>query len=130
MTPGKFEWLLKKRKKIAYEKKQKADEKKRWLRKIKPKQQKVRDNKIETEHLKIQKLSYRKFLQSNYWRMIKKIILKRDKNSCIICGKTENLEIHHSTYKHHKNEHLHLEDLSTLCHSHHYEWHCTVNIRD
>ena len=69
---------------------------------------------------------YENFLKSKYWREVKKLVLKRDKYKCIICGSSKELNIHHSSYKNHFNEHNHLEDLDTLCRKHHQEYHETV----
>lgn len=58
---------------------------------------------------------YSEFLQSNYWKNVRQNILIRDNNSCVKCNKKTKLEVHHKTYKNHGKEHLHLDDLITLC---------------
>lgn len=74
-------------------------------------------------------LSYVKFLQSKYWEEIRKIVLKRDNYRCILCGSLDNLQVHHNTYRHLKNEHNHLETLDTLCRNCHFETHCYTEIK-
>ena len=73
------------------------------------------------------KRDYNLFLKSDYWKKVRKLVLIRDKNQCQNCKHTskicnltvKDLEVHHLTYKNHKNELNHLEDLVTLCKSCH-----------
>ena len=66
---------------------------------------------------------YNTFLKSNYWKKVRLLVLERDKYKCQNCkeiGRIRNLtvkdlEVHHRTYKNHKNELNHLDDLVTLC---------------
>jgi len=60
-------------------------------------------------------LSYHDFLQSPYWKQVRRTVLERDGRKCIACGKTYGLSVHHMSYKHHGREHLFLEDLATVC---------------
>jgi 5-methylcytosine-specific restriction endonuclease McrA len=78
-----------------------------------------------TEQLR--KLSYKEFLQSKYWKLVRKKVLARDHNACVICKSTIKLHVHHDTYKHHYNELKHLEDLMTLCSVCHQEHHYAQN---
>lgn len=66
---------------------------------------------------------YSDFLVSDYWYMVRKLVIKRDRKKCVTCGASENLQVHHTTYKNHFNEHNHLEDLQTLCDQCHTEQH-------
>ena len=66
---------------------------------------------------------YGDFLKSSYWKNVKKEVLKRDKNTCSECGSNKYLHVHHLSYSHHFEEHLHLEDLITLCKSCHEKTH-------
>ncbi len=66
---------------------------------------------------------YYVFLKSNYWSNVRKKVLKRDNNQCIVCKSTLRLEVHHDTYKNHFKEHLNLADLLTLCQKCHQEHH-------
>jgi 5-methylcytosine-specific restriction endonuclease McrA len=61
------------------------------------------------------KNAYALFLRSIYWRDTRKKVLKRDNYTCTKCGCKKNLQVHHLSYEHHGNEHLFLEDLTTLC---------------
>lgn len=74
-----------------------------------------------TAHLKGK--SYFEFLNSDYWKIVRQMVLRRDKNACVICKSTIFLQVHHDTYKNHFKEHLHLEDLMTLCRKCHKEHH-------
>jgi len=67
--------------------------------------------------------SYFDFLDSKYWKIVREMVLKRDNNQCRICSTKTGLQVHHDTYKNHFNEHLHLEDLLTLCGDCHKEHH-------
>lgn len=71
----------------------------------------------------LKKLSYPDFLRSKYWAHVRKLVLKRDNNKCVICKSDTFLQIHHDTYKHHFNELKHLGDLMTLCRKCHKEHH-------
>jgi hypothetical protein len=66
---------------------------------------------------------YTKFLHSDYWYNVRSIVLSRDKNCCTNCDCTENLQVHHLTYKHYKDELNHLGDLVTLCDECHKQTH-------
>lgn len=69
------------------------------------------------------KMSYPIFLQSKYWALVRKEVLKRDGYKCIICQSDKELNIHHDSYKHHPHELKHLQDLMTLCRVCHREHH-------
>lgn len=58
---------------------------------------------------------YKAFLKTNYWKAVRIKVFLRDSKTCQKCGSKKKLEAHHLTYKHHKNEMKHLEDLITLC---------------
>lgn len=64
-------------------------------------------------------MPYLDFLQTDYWKKVRKKVLVRDKFRCQECGwspqKAHLLDVHHTTYKNHGREHEHLEDLTTLC---------------
>ena len=59
--------------------------------------------------------AYMTFLQTDYWKKVRDLVLKRDKNTCQGCGNTKYLQVHHKTYKNHLNELENLQDLITLC---------------
>jgi 5-methylcytosine-specific restriction endonuclease McrA len=58
---------------------------------------------------------YLEFLKSEYWKKVRKRVLKRDKHMCKKCKSKFNLQVHHKTYIHHGLEHKYLKDLITLC---------------
>lgn len=60
-------------------------------------------------------LNYFMFLKSEYWNIVRNLVFKRDKYKCTKCWSIKNIRAHHLTYKHHFNEHRHLNDLITLC---------------
>ena len=69
------------------------------------------------------KEAYLEFLKSDYWKEVRELILKRDDRKCIHCSGTKILQVHHKTYKNHGEEHLHLDDLITLCRACHKKIH-------
>lgn len=69
------------------------------------------------------KQSYSEFLKSKYWHRVRKMVLKRDDYTCGTCGSKLRLQVHHLSYDNHLNEHLHLDDLITICH----RCHCTLH---
>lgn len=68
-------------------------------------------------------LNYSEFLQSDYWLQVREWIIERDNHTCQHCGTSYYLQVHHLTYEHHGKEHLHPEDLITLCRSCHEQVH-------
>ena len=60
-------------------------------------------------------MPYWEFLQTSYWHGVGDLIYKRDNNKCVDCGSKKSLVVHHKNYTHHYKEHLHLENLETLC---------------
>jgi 5-methylcytosine-specific restriction endonuclease McrA len=71
----------------------------------------------------IARKNYKKFLESTYWKAVRKLILARDHYTCVECGSRRRLQVHHITYIHHRDELNHLEDLETLCRDCHYKKH-------
>jgi len=74
------------------------------------------------------KKTYAEFLKSNYWKRVRKKVLKRDNYKCYICGSEDRLNVHHGTYAHYRMEHKHLSDLVTLCESCHKKEHGLIPI--
>lgn len=60
-------------------------------------------------------LSYTEFLQTKYWSNTRRKILKRDGYRCVCCKSINQLQVHHLNYKHLGKEHMHLDDLTTVC---------------
>lgn len=65
--------------------------------------------------------SYKDYLKTNHWKNIRSIIRKKYKNKCRSCKTTENLEVHHKTYKNIGNEKL--SNLTLLCRNCHQKAH-------
>ena len=61
------------------------------------------------------RIQYHKFLKSPYWLEVRDLVLDRDNYTCQSCGIKTNLQVHHLTYQHHRDEKNYLEDLITLC---------------
>jgi len=56
---------------------------------------------------------YIKYIDSPEWINKRALVIKRDNFKCQQCGNKQNLEVHHLTYEHFKDEPL--KDLITLC---------------
>lgn len=69
-------------------------------------------------------IPYSEFLKSDHWLATKKKALSRKKSygSCLFCGSTENLELHHTSYKWIGTKHE-LCNVISLCRDHHQEVH-------
>lgn len=91
----------------------------KWPPVKKKKKPKVKNKRIKKPLSK----NYAKFLKTSYWKKVRLLVFKRDGFKCVICGSTENINVHHSTYKHHFDELNHLDDLITLCKNCHNEAH-------
>ena len=68
-------------------------------------------------------LSYKEFLQSRYWEIVRNYVRYKRGYTCELCASTERLQVHHKTYEHHGEEHDYLGDLILLCstcHSRHH----------
>lgn len=106
-----------KKESVAYHKKigQKPNKRKEKIRCLKK-------AKLET-YAELRKMKYHVYLKSKYWKQVREVVLKRDKNACVICQSTYRLQVHHDNYKHIANELRHLEDVMTLCDKCHREHH-------
>ena len=69
------------------------------------------------------KYNYSKYLESDNWKKIREQVLERDNHKCTVCGDTNNLVIHHTSYDNIGNEKI--EDLITVCEKCHNEIHST-----
>ena len=66
--------------------------------------------------VRIKKIPYSVFLNSRYWIIVRDRVQVKSKCMCAECGKTVyDGQVHHTTYRHHGQEHLYLEDLEYLC---------------
>lgn len=69
--------------------------------------------------------NYTKYLQSKHWQRVKERYMKSKRpKRCYLCGTTENLHLHHRTYKRLGQEYL--RDLTMLCAKCHSEIHVVL----
>jgi len=68
-------------------------------------------------------LPYPEFLKSEYWSLIRTVMVGRSKGECQLCRHLGPLHVHHKTYDHHGFEHAHLDDLICLCRLCHAKFH-------
>ena len=61
-----------------------------------------------------ERVKYADYIQSESWRRVRRLALKRDGYVCQQCGTGKNLEVHHINYEHLGQE-GELEDVITLC---------------
>ncbi len=73
--------------------------------------------------------SYKSYLKSKYWALVRREVLKRDRKKCTVCGSKKNLQVHHTTYAHKYREHEHLGDLLTTCKDCHYKFHLICEVK-
>lgn len=67
-------------------------------------------------------MNYKTYIASRAWTYKKlEMLTSKRSYSCYVCFNTENLHLHHKTYKRLKNEKL--KDLMWLCSEHHNELH-------
>jgi hypothetical protein len=71
-------------------------------------------------------LKYSDFLETEYWKAVRRLVIERDRYRCVVCGSKKRLTVHHLTYKNHFKEHENLCYLTTVCHDCHHEYHATV----
>jgi hypothetical protein len=59
-------------------------------------------------------VGYDEYLESDHWRAIRRLVLERDGNHCMVCGRSDvKLHVHHNSYERFGNENL--SDLVSLC---------------
>ena len=73
----------------------------------------------------MKKIDYDQYLQSEWWRKIRKEALDHADNHCMICASTEKLDVHHNTYERLGCEKL--SDVIVLCRSCHELYHSKVD---
>ncbi len=76
-----------------------------------------------SEIQKLQELPYREFLNTIYWSIVRNYVVYRRGYRCELCGKNQNLNVHHKTYENHGSEHSNLDDLILLCRNCHAKFH-------
>lgn len=67
------------------------------------------------------KIEYQEYLNSPHWKEIRLKALRRAGNRCQLCSSTNNLNVHHNTYK--NKGHEDLNDLVVLCRKCHSKFH-------
>lgn len=67
------------------------------------------------------KLEYKEYLNGEHWKDIRLKALDRAGNRCQLCCNTDNLNVHHNTYKNIGHEDL--KDLVVLCRECHAKFH-------
>ena len=70
---------------------------------------------------------YLEYLQSDHWVDLRKRYAKSHDQVCVVCGATENLHLHHKTYKRLGKERF--KDLVYLCSQCHSEVHGKIQAR-
>lgn len=75
------------------------------------------------DYLKVNRITYAQYLQSEHWKDVRKRFWnsKLHNNSCYACGNKNNLQVHHKTYK--RIGHEKLNDFLLLCDDCHKETH-------
>lgn len=61
----------------------------------------------------MEKVNYKKYITSNKWISLRRIIKEYNYYNCQLCGHPNSLEVHHMTYA--RLGHEHPDDLITLC---------------
>jgi len=63
----------------------------------------------------IRRMHYEDFLRTAYWRTIRDYVVMQRQGKCVECLSSPATEVHHRSYDHHGQEHLHLADLMPVC---------------
>ena len=92
---------------------------------IKRKQGKIYNEFLEVYSNIKPKEEYKEYLNSDHWKQIRLKALDRAGNRCQLCSSTDNLNVHHNTYKNRGNEDL--KDLVVLCRECHAKFHDKVS---
>lgn len=81
----------------------------------------------------LKEMEYKKYLTTDYWKMVSEQAKHNANYKCQLCGKTNcQLNVHHNTYEHKGEEFLHMEDLICLCKECHESFHnqCKTTVID
>jgi 5-methylcytosine-specific restriction endonuclease McrA len=62
----------------------------------------------------IRSMSYKRFLNSEYWQVVRAGAIDTHGSHCHYCGGSGS-DVHHKTYEHHGLEHEFLTDLMVVC---------------
>lgn len=71
----------------------------------------------------VDKMSYKDYLSTSYWKFVSYLVKKKAKNKCQLCNSNISLNVHHRTYEHKGYEINYLEDLTVLCEKCHQKFH-------
>ncbi len=66
-------------------------------------------------------MPYEEFLATTYWKTVRDYMAHRWRGLCQACLVNRSTEVHHKTYEHRGEEHLHLDDLMPVCRKCHEE---------
>lgn len=79
------------------------------------------NNFVELSKKDNRKVEYKEYLNGEHWKDIRLKALDRAGNRCQLCCNTDNLNVHHNTYKNIGHEDL--KDLVVLCRECHAKFH-------
>jgi hypothetical protein len=71
---------------------------------------------------------YHSYIKSPAWKSKRENALKHHGRCCKVCGTSQNIGVHHLTYKNLGNEKM--EDLTVLCWEHHSEHHSDLDAKE
>ncbi len=75
------------------------------------------------DNTKLSRMLYADFLKTDYWKEVAKQVRKRDGHKCRVCNSPRSLDVHHRDYRFRGFDHLHMDELTTLCHVCHHRHH-------
>lgn len=82
------------------------------------------DEEIARMKAALKALPYLEYLQSDYWKLIRKCAIEQFGGRCQRCRKPDRqIDVHHSRYLNRGEEYRHLDDLKILCHECHMDAH-------
>ena len=71
----------------------------------------------------LRSMSYRDFLATEYWKIVREYKMYKQGYKCQLCSAKGNLNVHHRNYEFRGREYAHMEDLIVLCESCHSKYH-------
>lgn len=87
-------------------------------------QQKIQIKKIQEDLQKLKTIPYQEYLETDHWKYIRKLALRRAQYKCSLCGKDKiQLHVHHNSYEHRGEEQNHLENIIVICSECHAKFH-------
>jgi hypothetical protein len=76
----------------------------------------------------LRRMPYAQFLETQYWGLVKALLLKARQDRCDSCGSGAPLDVHHTTDENRGSEIWHLDDLKLVCRRCHLWWHHITSI--